>query len=148
MTTRPHFRELEPDECEAVLRRHHVGRLAYTHGKQLDIVPIHYVYEDGWLYGRTTAGHKLEAVEHNRWVAFQVDDIEGPFDWESVVVKGGFYLLRHDGSEDEVVRYRKGLEIIRRVAPQALTAQDPVPERAILFRIHADTVQGRAASTH
>jgi nitroimidazol reductase NimA-like FMN-containing flavoprotein (pyridoxamine 5'-phosphate oxidase superfamily) len=147
MTPRPHFRDLEPDECEALLKRHHVGRLAYVHANKVDIVPIHYVYEDGWLYGRTAAGQKLEIVEHNRWVAFEVDDVRGPFDWESVVVKGGVYLLRHEGSTEEVARYRTGLEIIRRVAPYALTADDPVPERAILFRIHADVVQGRAASS-
>lgn len=147
MTGRPVFRELEPDECEALLRRHHVGRLAYTLNNRVDIAPIHYVYETGWLYGRTAAGHKLEVVEHNRWIAFEVDDIAGPFDWESVVVKGGLYLLRHDGSKDEAQKYLHALDIIRRIAPEALTSGDPVPERAILFRIHADEMHGRAAST-
>lgn len=147
MAVRPHFRDLEHDECEALLRRHHVGRLAYTFSNRVDIAPINYVYEDGWLYGRSAAGHKLEIVEHNRWVAFEVDDIEGPFDWESVVVKGGVYFLRHDGSSVEREKYLHALDIVRGISPEALTAGDPVPERAILFRIHADDVKGRAAST-
>lgn len=144
---RPHFRHLDPEECTALLARHHVGRLAYTQRNRIDIVPIHYVLGEGWLYGRTAAGHKLEVLEHNRWVAFEVDEIEGAFDWMSVVVKGGVYLLRADGSEDEIANYRVALDAIRTVAPFALTPEDPVPERAIIFRIHIDEMQGRAAST-
>jgi nitroimidazol reductase NimA-like FMN-containing flavoprotein (pyridoxamine 5'-phosphate oxidase superfamily) len=144
---RPQFRELEPDECAALLRSHHVGRLAYTLHDRVDIVPILYVYEDGWLYGRTAAGHKLEVLEHNRWIAFEVDEVEGPFDWRSVVVKGGVHLLRHDGSKEETGMYLKALDVVRSIAPQALTAEDPVPERAILFRIHAAEMKGRAATT-
>lgn len=143
----PTFRELEREECEALLRSHHVGRLAYVIDHRVDIVPVHYTYEEGWLYGRSAAGQKLEAVMHNRWVAFQVDDIDGPFDWTSVVVKGGVYFLRHDGSAEERHKYLEALDTIRSVAPYALTAEDPVPERAVLFRIHADEMHGRSAST-
>ncbi len=145
-TPRPIFRELTPAECSALLARHNVGRLAVSHRDRLDIIPIHYVYDDGWLYGRTAAGNKLEVVEHNRWVAFEVDEVRALFDWESVVIKGGFYLLRKDGSEHERHLYDRGLALVRRLVPEAMTPHDPLPERAILFRIHVDEVSGRAAS--
>ncbi len=145
-TPRPIFRELDPSECQALLARHNVGRLAISHRDRLDIIPIHYVYDDGWLYGRTAAGNKLEVVEHNRWVAFEVDEVRGLFDWESVVIKGGFYLLRKDGSEHERHLYERGLALVRRLVPEALTPQDPLPERAIIFRIHVDEITGRSAS--
>lgn len=146
-TPRPTFRELTPDECIALLDRHVVGRLALSHRDRIDLVPIHYVYHDGWLYGRTAAGTKLETVVHNRWVAFEVDEVDALFDWRSVVVKGGLYLLRPEGSEQEQAIYETGVEMVRRIVPEALTPQDPVPERAILFRIHVDEMTGRAAST-
>lgn len=144
-TKRPTFRELSRDECTAVLSRHAVGRLAIAHRDRVDVVPIHYVYDDGWLYGRTAVGTKIEMVSHNRWVAFEVDQVRALFDWESVVVKGGLYLLRKDGSEHEQKVYERGVVLVRRLIPEALTPDDPLPERAILFRIHVDEITGRAA---
>jgi nitroimidazol reductase NimA-like FMN-containing flavoprotein (pyridoxamine 5'-phosphate oxidase superfamily) len=144
-TPRPHFRDLDREECLALLARHNVGRLALSHRDRVDLMPIHYVHEDGWLYGRTAAGTKLEMVVHNRWVAFEVDEIRALFDWQSVVIKGGLYLLRKDGSEHEQAIYQKGVALVRTLVPEAMTPEDPVPERALLFRIHLDEITGRAA---
>ena len=143
---RPIFRELTSEECIALLRRHRVGRLAVTHRDRIDVVPIHFVYDDGWLYGRTAVGEKIEVVSHNRWVAFEVDEVRDTFDWTSVVVKGGLYLLRKEGSAQEQEIYEKGVALVRQIVPEALTPDDPVPDRALLFRIHADDISGRAAS--
>jgi nitroimidazol reductase NimA-like FMN-containing flavoprotein (pyridoxamine 5'-phosphate oxidase superfamily) len=145
-TPRPTVRELTPAECEALLRRHAVGRLAATHKDRIELVPIHYVYEDGWVYGRTAVGTKIEMVSHNRWVAFEVDAVRGTFDWESVVVKGGLYLLRKEGSAQEQAVYEKGVALVRQIVPEALTPDDPLPERALLFRIHVDELSGRSAT--
>lgn len=146
-TPRPRFRELSADECGEILRRHHVGRLAFAHKDRVDIEPIHYVSDDQWLYGRTQPGTKLEILTHNRWVAFEVDEVDALFDWRSVVVKGGFYILRPEGSDQERALYDHGVAVLRRLVPETLTPADPLPERAIIFRIHADEVTGRAAST-
>lgn len=143
---RPTFRELDARECEELLARHRVGRLATAHKDRVDIVPVHYVFEDGWVYGRTAVGSKLETVVHNRWVAFEVDEVDALFDWRSVVIKGGFYILRKEGSAHEQEIYQKGVGIVRRLVPEAFTANDPLPERAIIFRIHVDEMTGRAAS--
>ncbi len=142
----PHFRELTQAECHALLARHQVGRLAFAHKDRVDIEPIHFVADDGWLYGRTAPGTKLEVVSRNRWVAFEVDEIAGRFDWRSVVVKGGFYFLRKDGSEAEAATYENAVRILRRLMPETLTPADPLPDRVILFRIHIDEITGRAAS--
>ena len=143
----PRFRDLDPTECTAILARHNVGRLAFSRKDRVDIEPIHFVFDDGWLYGRTQSGTKLDVITHNRWIAFEVDEIDALFDWRSVVVKGGFYLLRSDGSAQEVEIYEKGIAILRRLVPETMTAADPLRDRAILFRIHIDEMFGRAAST-
>ncbi len=144
-TPRPVFKELTADECRALLDAHNVGRLALAHKDRVEIVPIHYVHDDGWLYGRTAAGNKLELAAHNRWVAFEVDAVRALFDWESVVVKGGLYILRPDGSDEETTTYEKGLKLLRTLVPETLAPGDPLPERAILFRIHMDEITGRSA---
>lgn len=146
-TAKPTFRELTADECHALLGRHNVGRIALAHNNRVDIFPIHFVPDGGWIYCRTAAGQKLEMAVHNRWVAFEVDEVHALFDWESVVVKGGLYLLRRDGSDQEREIYDKGLALIRRLVPETMTPGDPLPDRAIIFRIHVDEISGRSAST-
>jgi len=146
-TPTPRFRDLDPAECTALLARHNVGRMAFARKDRVDIEPIHYVFDDQWLYGRTQPGTKLEMLTHNRWVAFEVDEVEALFDWRSVVVKGGFYLLRADGSAHERKIYDNGVAILRRLVPETLTPRDPLPERAIVFRIHVDEMFGRAATS-
>lgn len=145
-TPTPIFRELTAKECHAVLARHQVGRIAFAHKDRVDIEPIHYVHDDGWLYGRTAPGTKLEVVTRNRWVAFEVDEVEALFEWRSVVAKGGFYFLRKDGSEEEAARYDHAVKVLRRLIPETLTSKDPLPDRVVLFRIHIDELTGRAAT--
>lgn len=146
-TPKPTFRDLTAAECHALLARHYVGRIALAHNNRVDIFPIHYVHDSGWIYCRTAAGQKLEMAVHNRWVAFEVDEVDALFDWRSVVVKGGLYLLRREGSDQEHEIYEKGVAMIRRLVPETMTADDPLPERAIVFRIHVDEISGRSAST-
>lgn len=141
----PSFRELSAKEATAVLRRNHVGRMAFAFQRRVDIVPIHYVYSGGWVYGRTSLGPKLLTLKHNQWVAFEVDEIEGLFNWRSVVMHGGLYLLDADGPPREVAARRRALRLLRKLVPDTLRATDPVAFRDILFRIHADELTGRAA---
>lgn len=143
----PHFRHLTPDECRALLDRQAVGRLAYVEHGQVGIVPIHYVHADGWLYGRTTPGAKITAMQHHPWVAFEVDEVDGPFDWRSVVVRGALYVIERDGPNAERARWARAAELLRLIVPEALTPADPTPDRAVLFRVHLGEVTGRAASS-
>ncbi len=143
----PVFRELAPEECSALLSRNHIGRIAFSFKDRVDIEPIHYVHHGEWLYVRTAPGTKVMMVAHNRWVAFEVDEVEGPFDWRSVVVHGSVYLLDPDGSKQEKTAYADAIDLLRTVAPATFTAEDPAPFRSLLLRIHIDEMTGRAAST-
>jgi len=145
----PHFRALTRTECEELLARNNVGRIAFSFHDRVDIEPLHFVYADGWIYGRTSAGTKVATLEHHPWVAFEVDEHRGIFDWRSVVVKGAFYLLEPDGTmmNDDPTMAR-GIALLRSLLPETLTADDPVPFRRTIFRIHLDEVTGREASSH
>lgn len=144
MTSRTVFREMGDAEARALLASHHVGRLAYTFHDRVDIEPIHYAMEGHWLYGRTSIGSKLSTLAHNRWCAFEIDEVRGPFDWKSVVVKGAFELLDPEtiGSSDD---YDRAVKLARELLPEAFTADDPARHRTTLFRIHINELSGRAA---
>src|SRR3954468_16517347 len=92
------FRELSRDEIEQMLLRNNVGHLAFSLHDRVDVQPIHYVYERGWLYGRTSEGDKIMSLVHNQWVAFEVDEVNALFDWKSSVIHGSFWILHPRGS--------------------------------------------------
>jgi len=141
------FRDLERDEIEQVLLRNKVGRLAFSFHDRVDIQPIHYIYERGWLYGRTSEGDKIAALTHNQWIAFEVDEVKDVFEWTSVVVHGSFWILHPRGSAHAEELWVKAAELVSKIVPGSLTDTDPVSFRQTLFRIAVSDVRGREAST-
>lgn len=139
------FRELDREASLRLLARHQVGRLAYAFRDVVDIEPIAYVWDVDTLFLRTGPGLKLDVLRRNPWVAFEVDEIRGLFDWESVVVRGTVYFLRAAGSEFDRATYQRGLTALRRIEPRFGTGSDPLGDRTMLFRIHVESITGRAA---
>ncbi len=128
-----------------MLARHNVGRIAYTFHDRVDVEPISYVYADGGLVFRTAPGSKLETLAHHPWVALEIDEVEGIFDWRSVVVHGTTYILRETGNETDVRVYRAAVASLRRLLPATLDDRDPVPFRSVVVKLHIDRITGRAA---
>jgi nitroimidazol reductase NimA-like FMN-containing flavoprotein (pyridoxamine 5'-phosphate oxidase superfamily) len=143
----PRFRELTLEQSTTILARHHVGRIAYAFHDGVGIEPIHYVYDKGFLYGRTSHGAKLTALAHQPRVAFEVDEVEGLFDWRSVEVTGTFYEADKDGSASERAAWQHAIELLSRLVPGTMRESDPVGFRTVVFRIHVDEITGREASS-
>ena len=139
------FREMSRDEIESMLLRNRVGRLAFSLHDRVDIQPIHYIYERGWLYGRTSEGDKITALKHNQWVAFEVDEVTDLFDWRSIVIHGSFWIMHPRGSPRAEELWTKAAELVSKIVPGALTETDPVAFRQTLFRIAVSDVRGREA---
>lgn len=149
------IKELGRSVCELILSRNHVGRLAFSFENHVDIEPISYVYKDGWIYGRTSQGTKTDTIGLNKWVAFEVDEVDEAFRWRSVVVKGPFYVMsqiaakEHDPTDTSIIEdpaFAQGVALLRSVLPETFDASDPVPFRNTVFRIHLDEVTGREAA--
>jgi nitroimidazol reductase NimA-like FMN-containing flavoprotein (pyridoxamine 5'-phosphate oxidase superfamily) len=139
------YREMSREECLALLQRQRVGRLAYSFKDRVDVQPIAYVWDVDTLFLRTGPGVKLETLRRNPWVALEVDEVRGLFEWESVVVKGTVYFLRAAGTEFDQATFQRGLRALRRIEPRFGTAEDPFGDRTMMFRIHVDAMTGRAA---
>jgi uncharacterized protein len=144
--TRPTIRRLDRAESEAILSRNHVGRLAYARANRIDIEPVHYVYADGWIYGRTSAGSKTQLLGDRWWpVAFEVDEVEELFRWRSVVVHGGLYPVSKASATEEDPLWSRAVELLRTLVPDTFRENDPVPERTLVFRIAVQEITGRQA---
>ena len=141
------IRALTQHECSALLARNEVGRIAFAFHDRVDIQPLNYVYEAGWIYGRTSEGAKLVSLAHNQWVAFEVDEVRGPFDWASVVVHGSFHRLETGEDGRDQATGAHAATLLRAIVPETLTAADPAPFRTVLFRVAIGDMSGRAASS-
>lgn len=147
MSTAPTFSVLTTAECHALLASHNVGRLAFTFRDRVDIEPVHYVYRDGWIWGRTQHGTKVSVLAHHPWVAFEVDEVKALFTWRSVVVHGRVEFPDPEGSVQDQERYETGVEAFRTLIPEAFTAADPTPDRDLIFMLPATELEGRAATS-
>jgi hypothetical protein len=141
----PVFGTLTPEESWAVLRRNHVGRLCFINHGAVDIEPVHYVLGDARIILRSAAGTKLGALAHNPYVAFEVDEIDGTFDWRSVIARGTVYVADRDGSPIERRAFARGVSALRAFVPETLRPGDPTPMRSTVYAIYVDAITGRIA---
>ena len=142
---KPVFSTLTDAESRTLLGRNHAGRVAFLSGRVVEIEPVHYVLDDGWLFARSAEGLKLDAFAHNPYVAFEVDEIEGTFDWCSVVAHGTVYVMSNDDGRVDEPQLERALDALRSFIPEALTSDDPTPYRRTVYGIHIDKLQGRRA---
>jgi len=102
------YGDLTEAEIDAVLGRHRYGRVAFTLDEEVYIIPINYAYDGNRLYGQAPegtrgqipGGTKVAGMRGNPHVAFQVDEIEDPAHWRSVLLQGRFHEL-HDRAGKE-----------------------------------------------
>lgn len=146
MHEKPQFRKLTDAEIDAIVARNSHGRLAFSFRNRVDLEPIHYVHDNGWLFGRTRAGTKLATLQRSPWVAFEIDEVEDLYEWRSVVLKGTVYLVDQTATADADELREHAIEQIRRLVPAAFTDADPAPHLNVLIRIHIDEKHGRMAT--
>ena len=130
-----------------MLRRNHVGRLAFMNRANVDIEPVHYVATGTWIFVRSADGAKLDAIAHNPYVAFEVDEVDAMFDWRSVVVRGTIYLMSKDGNPVDREDFARALAALRSFLPETFTGDDPTPFRQTIYGVHIDRITGRAAES-
>jgi nitroimidazol reductase NimA-like FMN-containing flavoprotein (pyridoxamine 5'-phosphate oxidase superfamily) len=141
----PRFAVLSKAACRTVLRRNRVGRLAYMNGRMLDIEPIGYAMAGDWVFARSAPGAKLAALARKPYAVFEVDEVDGPFDWRSVVAHGTVYRLSPEGSALQRREYQRAVRAIQRLSPKAFRKDDPVPDREIVYGMRIHQIDGRVA---
>jgi len=93
-------REMSREEIARLLGRGWYGHLGCTRDGHPYVVPMSYAYDGGDVYFFTTEGTKTEFIAANHEVCFQVEEVESPDDWQSVMLTGRAQLLT-DAAEIE-----------------------------------------------
>ena len=142
------IRSLERRESELMLSHHHTGRMAFVFHDRITIELVNYVYADGWIYARIGHGPALTTLRHHQWVAFEVDELSTVYDWRAVTAHGSVQFLSDDRSSPDWRDVNKAAELFRAQVPSILTADDPLPDRSQIYRIHIDELLGRESRSN
>ena len=133
--------ELDVAEIEGVLQRGQIGRIGVAGDGRMYIFPITYGYDGGSVYGVSHYGLKVRLMRKNPEVCIEVEEIESPARWRTVIAHGRFEELTGEADRD--------------AALAAIVSQGPTPappslapyidgvEQIIAFRIRIGEKTGR-----
>jgi uncharacterized protein len=142
---------LNKAECEDVLQSQHYGHLGCWDGHEPYVVPITYAYEDGYIYGYTREGRKIDTMRKYPRVCVQVEKVKGRSDWESVICWGHFDELTDAENIQRVkilLAEEHGKEVIEEdkdiVSPLVEHLNDKTVSKNVIYRIKPDRMTGVA----
>lgn len=151
------IRELTQPEIEELLTSEVVARVGcYAHG-QIYVVPISYAYVDGAIVAHSVEGMKVRFLRASPEACVEVDRMEGPSTWRSVIGWGRYEELAGDEARAAMTALIDRLST-GRLAPRAPTrTADPasagvnpalaggtVGRPGVVFRIRLQRCTGRA----
>lgn len=79
-----------------ILQSQLIGRLACYADKKLYMIPITYAYKDGYIYCHSKNGLKIDMMNKNPNVCFEVDEIENMNSWRCVVLWGEYEKINSE----------------------------------------------------
>ncbi|HEX7100920.1 MAG TPA: pyridoxamine 5'-phosphate oxidase family protein [Acidimicrobiia bacterium] len=93
---------LTPEECDRLLEETPIGRVAFLHAGEPQILPVNYRYVEGSIVIRTSIGSKMDVAEMQGRFAFEIDDWDTDTETGWSVLAHGIATVVTD--EDEVAR--------------------------------------------
>ncbi len=143
--------EMSEKECREVLTRGSIGRIGCSLDNQPYVVPIHFAYEQDYVYVLSTLGQKIKWMRKNPKVCLQVDEITSPSQWASVVANGTYEELVEPQFSDERAHARTLLQKQHQWWLNALGERQTRSNDALIeplfFRIRTDSVSGLRTTT-
>ena len=88
-------------ECDEVLRRARLGRLACCLDGQPYVTPLSIAHDDACIYGFSTVGQKIRWMRANPRICLEVEELETAQRWTTVIVTGKYEELAPDPAEPE-----------------------------------------------
>ncbi len=128
-------------EARELIEAGRVGRLGCVDNREPYIVPFNYFFEDGFIYGHSLPGKKIQALRAHPRTCVQVDEIQDDLHWRSVIAFGNFEEI-HDEFERKRVMHEL-LDHFPLLTPvESFVIPDAVPPEVVVFRICIDRVTG------
>lgn len=132
--------KLTAAEIDHVLRRQHIGRLGVASEDRVYIFPVSYGYDGEFIYVVSQDGLKVKLMQRRSEVCFEVEAIDSPTVWRTVLVHGSYEELHYDENRE------RALSLIAeqaRSTPLSLAPYTGRPESMHVYRIRVKEATGR-----
>ncbi len=137
------MKALLEEEARALLGACKMGRLGCVDNGEPYVVPISYVFEDGYIYSHSLPGKKIDAMRVHPQACLQVDEIANDFEWRSVIAYGNFEEIRLATDRRSILG--KLLARFPLLTPvESVMAKDAGAPDSVVFRIRIDRITGMA----
>lgn len=127
------------------------GRIGCSNNGKTYVVPVNYVYDNGYIIVHGQEGQKVEWMRQNPLVCFEVDKIADNTSWRSVIVQGVYEEIT-----EELDRYEAMQLFVSRMLKLKVSATAVSPEsgeerksdgtaipKMVIFRIAVKEMSGR-----
>jgi nitroimidazol reductase NimA-like FMN-containing flavoprotein (pyridoxamine 5'-phosphate oxidase superfamily) len=131
---------LTAEAIEGVLSRQAIGRLGLSGDDRIYIFPVQYGYDGTCLYLISREGHKLDLLRADPRVCLEVEEIESPARWRTVLVHGRFDELAEEADRDHalaVIGEQAGM------LPPSIAPYLDGPEHVVVYRVRIAEKTGR-----
>jgi uncharacterized protein len=133
--------KLRDGDSLAILREGTLGRLGCIAAGWPYVVPVNYFFDGKDIYIHTLPGKKLDALRANPRICLQVDEIEDPYNWRSVIAYGTFEEVSGEETQENILT-----RLYSRL-PHMTPVESKLVEGAkgtVVFRIKVEEVTGMA----
>jgi len=142
--------DLTPTQIEALLNSELVARIGCHAAGSTYVVPITYAYDGEGIIGHSLVGKKVHMMRQNPDVCVEIDHMENPSTWQSVIARGEYEELSGDAAKQAMGK------LMERFAPlmksetsqpthgmdEATLASGERPQ-AVIYRIRLTDKTGR-----
>jgi uncharacterized protein len=99
--------EMNSKEIYELLHQVGYGHLGCVHEGKPYVLPMHYYLEDSDIYLFTTEGMKTHDIDANPEICLQVEKLQDPLHWRSVIVNGHADRLTEQQDIDHAMQFIK-----------------------------------------
>lgn len=144
--------KLSNDQIIQVLQNNFTGRLACCENNIPYVVPLSYIYDNGFIIAHSELGKKIRIMRANPAVCFQVDEVESYTSWRSVLVFGDYEELMKEQDQYEALKLfverTMHLKISETAVPPELSPNRVHPRspgniKPVVYRIAIKEMSGR-----
>ena len=140
--------KLNTRQIENIIYSETIGRLGCEADGKVFVVPLTYAFDGNHLYFHTIEGMKVSMMRKNPQVCFQIDQIDDPAHWRSIILWGKYEELDGDEAEEAIV------QLLNRLHPLMASEtsrpkhgldkrQGRVSKVQVTFRIKIEEASGR-----
>ena len=141
------IKELSREESQKLLSEQCVARLGCVlEGGEPYIVPVNYLFKDGFIFIHSLPGLKVEALRANPKACIQVDDTKSFFEWRSAIAFGDFEEITDAAGREEFLREMKArFQKLTPVETVVKCGKNATAEM-VVFRIRIKRITGMTES--